>query len=124
MIVDDEADIIFSVKAVLESSAEEFEVISAKSGEECLNQLENNQLPDLILLDVMMPEMSGWVLYYQIKDKSSWNNIPIVFLTARTDKKSEETGKTLGDDFIRKPFESSDLIKRINHILSEKKSMK
>ena len=117
MIVDDEPDIIFTVKMVLEEDSGEYEVISAKSGEECLGILEENKIPDLILLDVMMPEMSGWILYYHIKDNPSWKNIPIVFLTAKSDKVSEKTGRSLGDDFIKKPFDGADLKNRINKVL-------
>ena len=117
MIVDDEPDIIFTVKMVLEEDNGEYEVISAKSGEECLGILEENKIPDLILLDVMMPEMSGWILYYHIKDNPSWKNIPIVFLTAKSDKVSEKTGRSLGDDFIKKPFDGTDLKNRINKVL-------
>jgi len=120
MVVDDEQDMIFIVKAVLEEIEGEFEVMAAKSGEECLSQLENNPVPDLILLDVMMPEMSGWILYYQIKDNPSWENIPIVFLTARIDKKTVETGTALGDDFIKKPFDGEDLKRRINTLIKKR----
>lgn len=120
MVVDDEPDIIFTVKTALEEAEEKYEIISAGSGEECLELLENNRIPDLILLDIMMPEMSGWVLYYHIKDNPSWEKIPVVFLTARADKTSERTGKSLGDDFIKKPFDGEDLKNRINKVLEKR----
>lgn len=120
MVVDDEPDIIFTVKTVLEETEGEYEIISAGSGEECIELLENNRIPDLILLDIMMPEMSGWVLYYHIRDNPSWEKIPVVFLTARADKTSERTGKSLGDDFIKKPFDGEDLKNRINKVLEKR----
>ena len=120
MVVDDEPDIIFTVKTALEEAEEKYEIISAGSGEECLELLENNRIPDLILLDIMMPEMSGWVLYYHIKDNPSWEKIPVVFLTARADKTSERTGKSLGDDFIKNPFDGEDLKNRINKVLEKR----
>jgi len=120
MVVDDEPDIIFSVKTALEETEGEYEIISAGNGEDCIDLLENNHIPDLILLDIMMPEMSGWILYYHIKDNPSWGKIPVVFLTARSDKTSERTGRSLGDDFIKKPFDGEYLKNRINKILEKR----
>lgn len=120
MIVDDEPDIIFAVKIDLEELFPDFEIMSTGSGKECLDLLEKNKNPELILLDIMMPDMNGWELYDKIKNNSSWRNIPIVFLTARTDKIAKNNGEFLAEDFIEKPYEQEDFKKRLNKILNRK----
>ena len=117
MIVDDEPDQILTVKVALEDMDEKFEIIGADSGMQCLELLKNNQIPDLILLDVMMPEMTGWEIYDKIKENEAWRKIPIVFLTARTDRVAKNAGGFLGDDYIEKPFNIEDLKERIDKVL-------
>ena len=118
MIVDDEEDQLYTVKKTLEYAKEKYEIITFNSGINCLQYLKNNNNPDLILLDIMMPEMTGWELYDKIKENDKWRNIPIVFLTARTDETAEKAGKFFGEDFIEKPFDSEDLIDRIKKIIN------
>ncbi len=115
MIVDDNPDILLSIKNGLEDSAE-YKVIGAESGEKCLEILET-EMPDLILLDIMMPEMSGWETYDRIKENEAWRKIPLVFLTARTDKIARDAGDFLGEDYIEKPFEIDNIMERIDKIL-------
>ena len=86
LIVDDESSVRYTVKTGLETIDEDYQVITVESGMECLNYLNNNAPPDVILLDVMMPEMSGWETLDKIRDNTAWKNIPILFLTGRTDK--------------------------------------
>ena len=120
MVVDDEPDQIYTLKYSLEGAQEEFELIPANSAMECLQKLSSGILPDIILLDIMMPEMSGWELYEKIRDNSKYNDIPIVFLTARGDKIAKNAGRFLGNDYVEKPYDIKDLIKRINDILDKK----
>ena len=115
MIVDDNPDIILSIKNGLEVVAGDYEVIGVESGEKCLELLET-ETPDLILLDIMMPEMSGWETFDKLKENASWGKIPVVFLTARTDKVAKNAGGFLGDDYIEKPFEIAELKRRIDEI--------
>jgi CheY-like chemotaxis protein len=115
MIVDDNLDVILSIKNGLEDSVE-YKVIGAESGEKCLELLET-ETPDLILLDIMMPEMSGWETYDRIKENETWRKIPLVFLTARTDKIARDAGDFLGEDYIEKPFELDNIMERIDKIL-------
>ena len=68
MIVDDEPDLVFSIKYGLENFSEEYKVIGAESGRECFELLKKSQMPDLILLDVMMPEMDGWDVFAKLKE--------------------------------------------------------
>ena len=117
MVVDDEPDQIFTVKQTLAGFGDEYEVISAESGMQCLSLLENNGIPDVILLDIMMCDMSGWEVYDRLKGNPAWEKIPIIFLTARTDRVAKSAGDFLGDDYIEKPFERSELKRRIDKLL-------
>ena len=113
VVVDDEEDQLFTVKKTLEYSNKNYEVITFDNGYNCLQYLKNNDKPDLILLDIMMPEITGWQLFEKIKENNDWLDIPIIFLTARTDETAEKAGKFLAEDFIEKPFVAKDLIERI-----------
>ena len=122
MMVDDEKDQIFSLKiAIEETYGKKYQIITANSGMECLELLKKNENPDIILLDIMMPEMSGWELFDRIKDNPSWENIPVVFLTARTDRVAEDAGQFLGDGFIEKPVKTDDLINMVEKTLNKNK---
>lgn len=117
MIVDDETGVAYTVKTGLEGIDPDYNVNHVDSGKKCLEYLENNEAPDLILLDVMMPGMTGWETYKRIKEKNEWSNIPIVFLTARNDRVAVNAGKFLAEDYIEKPFNVKDLKERIEKIL-------
>jgi len=117
MIVDDEPYQILTIKKTLEDLSDKYEVIGANSGIQCLQLLKNNQIPDIILLDIMMPEMSGWETFNQLKENQLWKNIPIIFLTARTDKIAENAGSFLAEDYIEKPYNIKNLKKRIDKVL-------
>ncbi len=119
MMVDDEEDQVFGIKTALEETYKnEYEVIPAESGQKCFDLLETKEKPDLILLDIMMPEMSGWEVYDKIRDNPNWQDIPIVFLTARTDRIAENAGEFLGDDYIEKPVDIKELRERIERLLN------
>ena len=81
MIVDDEPDQVFTIKTVLENFREDFEIISAKNGMECIQKLKENEIPELIILDIMMPEMSGWEVLKIIRENNEWKHIPVVLNT-------------------------------------------
>ena len=120
LIVDDNTDVIISLKSGLEEEPGKYQVIGAHSGHQCFELLKNNQIPDIILLDIMMPEMSGWGVYDKLKEDITWRNIPVMFLTARTDRIARNAGKFLGNDYIEKPFEISDIKSRIEKVLVSK----
>ena len=120
MVVDDEPDQIVTLQYLFKSHENEYELLGANSGEECLQLLEEGEKPDLILLDIMMPGMSGWEVFDALQDNPDWNDIPIVFLTARTDDLAEDAGSFLGEDYIEKPFEIEELLKRVDAILEKK----
>ena len=118
MVVDDEPDILFTVGQMLEISG--YEIIKAKSGDEAIKTLSGlTTKPDLILLDIMMPEISGWDVAAKIKENPEWKGIPIVFLTAKGDTMSIGMGGLAADDYIVKPFNIEDLKNRINRILKK-----
>ncbi len=118
MVVDDEPDILFTVGQVLETSG--YEVIKAKDGKECIEKLNGlSEVPDLVLLDIMMPEISGWDVAAKIKENPAWKEIPIVFLTAKGDIMSIGMGNLTAEDYIVKPFDIKDLKERVDKILSK-----
>jgi len=90
-----------------------YNVFTFASGRLLLKRLEK-QIPDMILLDVNMPEMSGYEVIGQIKQKKETSNIPVIFLTANSDGDSELEGLSLGAiDYVMKPFSPPDLLKRL-----------
>ena len=118
LVVDDNPDVIFSVKSGFETLDKKYKVEGVDGGKKCLEFLEND-IPDIILMDIMMPDMSGWKTFDKIKENVAWKDIPIIFLTARTDRVAKNAGGFLGEDYIEKPFEIKDLIERINKVLKK-----
>jgi len=100
--------------------AEKYTVATAPSAEKMLGLLENNK-PSMILLDIDMPEMDGYEAIKILKSKNETKDIPVIFLTARTESDAELTGLNLGAmDYITKPIQPSLLLKRIEvHLLVE-----
>lgn len=119
LVIDDENDILLSLKQGLEDTNGEITVIAAKSGMECFEILKKGEKPDIILLDIMMPVMNGWEVLNRIRENPKWNNIPIVFLTAKNDDFTKTFGKSIALDFIEKPFDLDDLKKKINYLLDK-----
>ena len=117
IVVDDDPGVRYTVKNGIEALDDNYKIITAESGMQCLELLEKNQLPDLILLDVMMPGLTGWKTFDKIKENKSWTNIPIIFLTARTDRIAKDAGGFLAEDYIEKPARIPELKKRIDKIL-------
>ncbi len=117
MIVDDDPGVIYTVKHGLENIDSDYKITPLNNGKKCLEMLEKGEIPDLILLDIMMPDMSGWELHQQIRQKIPETKLPIVFLTARTDRIAKNAGGFLGQDYIEKPFKVPELKERIDKIL-------
>jgi CheY-like chemotaxis protein len=122
LVVDDNPDVITSLKTGLEGTTRVYRILGAENGQKCLQMLKDNIIPDIILLDIMMPQMSGWEVFDRIKENPSWNTIPVIFLTARTDRIAKKAGSFLGDDYIEKPFEIIDLKNRIEIVFQNKAS--
>ena len=115
MIVDDEEDIRVSVGQIFEVSG--YEVIKAEDGNDCLNKLER-AIPDIVILDIMMPGLNGWDVAARIKENSKWSEIPIVFLTAKGDEMSIGMGGLASEEYVVKPFDIIKLKERVEEILN------
>ncbi len=116
MVVDDEEALLELVKAIMEQ--EGYEVITAMNGEEALEKLKTVK-PDLILLDMMMPGMSGREVCEKIRENPKTKNLKIVFLTVA---KFSEAGKDILKkmkvlDYITKPFDNEGLVRRVKKIV-------
>lgn len=116
LIVDDNDDLRYSIKRILCDSILDLEIYEAKDGKECLDHLKNDSF-DLILLDIMMPVMDGWTTAAHIRDNEKTQGISIIFMTAQTDSVSKEIGLITAKDYIEKPFDNEDFIKRINKVI-------
>ncbi len=116
MVVDNEPDIVDLTRTVLEIGG--YNVLPAYSGEECLRKLDKEKV-DLILLDIMMPGMSGWDVFNRIKKKSP--KIKVAFMSVL--EISEKRKQVLLDeglaDYIMKPFDKETLLGRVDNILKE-----
>jgi len=120
MLVDDEKDQIFCIKTGFDQEyPNEYEIIGVESGKKCIELLEKNVKPDLILLDIMMPEMDGWEVFDKIRANQFWRKIPIIFLTARSDGLAKSAGSMIADDYIEKPIDIKELKTRIDNVLKK-----
>jgi two-component system sensor histidine kinase/response regulator len=113
--VDDQPN---NLKVISSALGHDYKISLANSGAKALNILENLK-PDLILLDVMMPDMDGFDTIRLMKDNPKWRDIPVIFLTAKSDDESIINGFELGAvDYITKPFNVNELrVRARNHIL-------
>ncbi|HMS33699.1 MAG TPA: response regulator transcription factor [Ignavibacteria bacterium] len=115
LVVDDEKDIVDILKYNLERE-NEFEVLTAKDGREALELAVN--IPDLILLDIMMPELNGFEVCKQLKNNVNTSGIPVIFLTAKENEIDEILGLEIGaDDYISKPISPRKVLARIKSVI-------
>jgi len=118
LIIDDEVDLVESIRFPLE--VEGFHVLVSHNGEEGLNQA-RKEIPDLILLDLMLPKLDGYKVCRLLKFDERYKHIPIFMLTARTQEKDKILGKETGaDEYLTKPFDMDDLIAKIKGYLKSK----
>lgn len=116
MIVDDEKDILYLLRILLEK--EGYEVIEAQNGKIAYQKLiEQNISPDLIILDVMMPEMDGYTLETKILESETLSKIPVIILTAKGQMKDLFEISRNVRAFIEKPFESKKFIEIVKEAL-------
>jgi len=115
LVVDDEKDLLDLIEYNLKK--EGFEVLKAENGEQGI-QTAREEKPDLVLLDIMMPKMDGLEVCDVLREDKDLSRIPIIFLTARSDEKTEVEGLNKGgDDYITKPISTTKLISRIKAVL-------
>lgn len=120
LLVDDEKDIVEFLKYNLEQN--NFSVVVGYNGEEALQLL--SEKPDLIILDVMMPKLDGFVTCKKIRERNEFKNVPIMFLTAKDGESNEIKGLELGaNDYIQKPISPSKLIARVKSNLRKIESI-
>jgi len=115
--IEDEAEMIDLVRLIVGRRG--YTVVGANGGREGLALIQK-EIPDLILLDLMMPDMDGWDVYHQIKSDAKTRDIPVIVITA----KAQNIDKILGlhiakvDDYISKPFSPQELLERVEQVLS------
>ncbi len=122
LIVDDDPDLVEAVTMILESK--DYDVIAAYGGIEGLEKAKAED-PDLIVLDVMMPDKDGYAVCKELKADPKYSNIPILLLTAvvskiSTTRYTQQMGlETEADDYIDKPVEPAELVRRIEVLLGK-----
>lgn len=117
LVVDDEISIIKFLRANLESKG--YKVFAAMDGVEALQTIEM-ELPDLVILDIMMPKMDGFEVCRRLRE---WSQIPIIMLSARGDENDKVKCLNLGaDDYITKPFDKDELLARVSAVMRRTKS--
>jgi DNA-binding response OmpR family regulator len=112
LVVDDDIRMLRMMKRMLE--LEGFQVLVASSGESSLKMFEK-ETPDLVLLDIMMPDMDGYTVCQRIRE---FSQVPIIMVTAKGDDKEKVEGLDIGaDDYVTKPFSASELAARVRAVL-------
>ena len=120
LLIDDEKSLLQNLKQILEF--ENFEVVTAANGYEGLSQYEKES-PDLVICDIMMPEMDGYGFIKTMRNKG-YTSTPFIFLTAKSDYDDLREGMNFGaDDYLVKPVKSSQLIDAINIRLQRKREI-
>ena len=97
-----------------------YDIVTAKSGKEAIEYLldENQRVPDLILLDLVMPDMDGWQTYNRIRKIDTAAHIPVIIITSVQGESIENHAQTVGvADIVKKPYDKNDLLERIKKIL-------
>jgi len=120
LIVDDEQDIVESLKFVLESY--DYTCYCAYNGEDGL-KLARDIIPDLIILDVMMPRINGYKISRLLKFDKKYKDIPILMVTARAQEEDKLIGEETGaDEYITKPFDLDDVVKIVKKYLEREEN--
>jgi len=119
LVVDDDPVILKLLEVNFEM--EGFQVVRASDGAEGLERA-REVLPDIVVLDVMMPRMTGYEVAKALKEDAETAHIPIIFVTARAQSTDVERGMELGvEDYVTKPFDPLELIDRVNNLLARRR---
>ena len=117
LVVDDEPNIVLSLEFLMKQAG--FQVRTAADGEAALAAIAMD-VPDLMLLDVMMPRKNGYEVCQAIRSNPDWKAIRIIMLTAKGREVEREKGLALGaDDYITKPFSTQEVVERVRELLAE-----
>jgi len=115
LIVDDEPNIVMSLEYLFKK--EGFKVFIARDGEEALATIAKD-IPDIVLLDVMMPKVDGYQVIQYLKETDELKNIKVIFLSAKSKAMDIEKGLSLGaDKYIAKPFSTKKLVKEVKELV-------
>lgn len=116
LLVDDEPDLLSMVKLRLEANG--YEVITASDGNTAYEKAKS-ETPDLIILDLMLPGIDGYQVCRLLKFDERYRSIPIIMLTALSQKEDKEWGQKVGADYyLTKPFEPNELLDKIKELLN------
>ncbi len=117
--IEDDSEMIDLVELILNRHG--FEVHGAHGGRQGID-LVHQEHPDLILLDLMMPDLDGWDVYQQLKADSNTKDVPVIVITAKTQSIDKVLGLHIAkvDDYISKPFRPQDLLDSVEKVLSSK----
>ncbi len=120
LVVDDDPDVCDLVRYKLEQSG--FDVRRANDGDQALREVDA-EIPDLVLLDIMMPGMSGLEVLERWRANGATEKLPVIMLTAKAQENDVERGFELGaDDYVIKPFSPRELARRVTAVLSRRQS--
>jgi DNA-binding response OmpR family regulator len=115
LIVDDEPNIVMSLEYIFKK--ENFEVFIARDGAEAI-EIAEEKVPDIVLLDIMMPNVDGYQVLNHLKNHAELNDIKVIFLSAKNKISDIELGLQLGaNKYISKPFSTKKLVKEVKEIL-------
>ncbi|MDX1659973.1 MAG: response regulator transcription factor [Nitriliruptorales bacterium] len=116
LVVDDEPSVLAMVRMVLE--LEGHDVQTVENGSDALEAMERDA-PDLLLLDVMMPGLSGFEVAEKMRDIDGCEELPLIFLSAKAERDDIWTGWKLGaDSYLTKPFDTDELLEEVSRVLS------
>lgn len=114
-IAEDEPNILESLSFLLER--EGWEVTSALDGNAALEQLNNQALPDVVILDIMLPHRNGFEILRQLRASPRTSKLPVIVLTAKGQEKDRKTAQEIGADaFVTKPFSNRDVIDQVRRL--------
>jgi DNA-binding response OmpR family regulator len=117
LIVDDELSILVPLKFLLEKN--NFDVDLAQSGKDALEKIAQRK-PDLILLDIMLPDLDGYEIFQLIRENPGWDDIKVIYLSAKNRDVDIAKGLNLGvDAYVTKPFSNVDLIDKVRTLLAK-----
>ena len=114
LVVDDDPAIIKVQQNILTNGG--FEVITARDGLDAMVQVKDHK-PDLIVLDIMMPEINGYDVCRNLKFDSPYKDIPIILLTSRDQEIDPRIGQMIGNDYMQKPVDRATLLAKVKQVL-------
>lgn len=116
LIVDDELSILVPLKFLLEKN--NYRVDLAQSGKDALDKIAQSK-PDLVLLDIMLPDLDGYEIFQMIRENPEWDDIKVIYLSAKNRDVDIAKGMNLGvDAYVTKPFSNAELLEKIHGLIS------